>query len=177
MQYFWFHGYEATSLHDLLSVMHLSKSSFYQTFGSKHELFQRCINHYQDALRDNMMTQLNQSRSGREFIERAFFSVADDAGKSAGKQGCLLMNTASEFAQRDAMIASLVTKGTDKLHTVFLTAIKRAQKEGDIPADSNPRALASYLMSSMSGLKTMVKAGMDKKTTKDIVKITLNALN
>jgi TetR/AcrR family transcriptional repressor of nem operon len=39
MQLFWTQGYEATSLNDLLSAMNLSKSSFYQTFESKHALF------------------------------------------------------------------------------------------------------------------------------------------
>lgn len=177
MQYFWIHGYESTSLHDLLEVMHLSKSSFYQTFDSKHELFQRCINHYQDSLRDSMMSNLNQSDSARKFIEGAFFSVADEAGKPGEKQGCLLMNTASEFAQRDPVVASLVSKGTEKLSKVFLAAVKRAQQEGDISPDSDTQALANYLISSMSGLKTMVKAGMNKKTTKDIVEVTLRALD
>lgn len=177
MKYFWVHGYESTSLHDLLAVMHLSKSSFYQTFGSKHELFQHCINHYQDSLKDSMMNNLNQSGSARKFIEATFFSAADEAGKPDGRQGCLLMNTASEFAQRDPVIARLVTKGTENLNKVFLTAVQRAQEEGDISPANEPRALANYLISSMSGLRTMVKAGMSRKTTKDIVEVTLKALD
>ncbi len=177
MKYFWIHGYESTSLHDLLKVMHLSKSSFYQTFSSKHELFQRCISHYQDSLKDSMMSNLNQSDSARKFIEGTFYSVADEAGKPGGKQGCLLMNTASEFAQRDPVIAGLVSVGTEKLNKVFLSAVKRAQSEGEIPQDNDSRALADYLISSMSGLKTMVKAGMSRKTTRNIVEVTLKVLD
>jgi len=177
MQYFWIHGYESTSLQDLLEVMRLSKSSFYQTFGSKHKLFQRCINHYQDSLRSSMLSDLDQSDSARDFIESAFFSVADEAGKPGDKQGCLLMNTASEFAQRDPVVARLVSTGTEKLNKVFLTAVKRAQQEGDISPENDSQALANYLISSMSGLKTMVKAGMNKKTTKDVVELTLKALD
>ena len=38
MQVFWRRGYRATSLNDLLAAMDLSKSSFYETFGTKREL-------------------------------------------------------------------------------------------------------------------------------------------
>lgn len=58
MQLFWRQGYEATSLQDLLREMRLSKSSFYQAFGSKHALFGRCIDHYRDSLARGMQQQL-----------------------------------------------------------------------------------------------------------------------
>lgn len=177
MNYFWKKGYESTSLQNLLDVMHLSKSSFYQTYGSKHELFERCINHYRNSLEDNMLQHLNQSDSGRQFIEDAFNAIVTDASKPGEKYGCLIMNTASEFAQRDPIIADLVTKGTNKLSAVFCTAVKRAQKTGDVSPNKDPHVLASYLISSMSGLKTMLKAGMGKKKIKNIVDVTLGALD
>jgi len=87
------------------------------------------------------------------------------------------MNTASEFAQSDPVIAELVQKGTQKMRAVFLLAVKRAQTEGDIPRDKDPDALASYLVSSMGGLRNMVKAGANQKTLKEITKITLSTLD
>lgn len=177
MQYFWEKGYELTSLQNLLDVMHLSKSSFYQTYSSKHKLFQRCINHYQDSLEDSMLQHLKQSSSGRQFIEDVFNALVKDSAKLGEKHGCLIMNTASEFAQRDPIIADLVTKGTNKFNKVFFNAVKRAQKEGDVSSNKDPRVLANYLISSMSGLKTMVKAGMGKNNIKNIVDVTLSALD
>jgi TetR/AcrR family transcriptional regulator, transcriptional repressor for nem operon len=47
MQLFWCKGYESSSVQDLITTMEVSKSSFYQTFKSKHILFQRCIVNYQ----------------------------------------------------------------------------------------------------------------------------------
>ncbi|HEX9701827.1 MAG TPA: TetR/AcrR family transcriptional regulator, partial [Rhodospirillales bacterium] len=50
MQVFWTKGYEATSLADLIGAMNLSKSSFYDTFGSKHEVFLAAIEHYKQTV-------------------------------------------------------------------------------------------------------------------------------
>ena len=50
MQLFWSHGYDATSLSDLLLAMDLSKSSLYQTFESKLSLFELCLERYREIL-------------------------------------------------------------------------------------------------------------------------------
>ena len=60
---------------------------------------------------------------------------------------------------------------------VFEKAIERGQQQGDIPAEKNRRALANYLVSSMSGLKNMVKAGADSSNIKQTADIILSALD
>lgn len=177
MRQFWRRGYTATSLQDLLNTMQISKSSFYQTFDSKHTLFQRCIEHYRYGLENDMLKHLQESPSARQFLQSTFQSIGSSKQQNKPQHGCLIMNTASEFAQSDPTIAKLVRSGTQKIRAVFLHAVKRAQQEGDIPADKDPGALASYLVSSMGGLRNMAKAGADKKTLREIVKITLNSLD
>ena len=176
MHQFWRKGYEATSLQDLLEVMHLSKSSFYETFGNKHHLFEQCLTHYWDSLTSQMIEDLRRIRSGRKFIEAVFYAVADEASQKGEKHGCLLVTTANELAHRDKVIGNLVSRGTAKLAEVFLTAVKQAQQEGDLPLDKKPTLLAIYLVSSLSGLKTMVKGGADARTVKDIARVVLSAL-
>ena len=45
---FWTKGYAATSMQDLLDAMGLSKSSFYEFFGSKHDAFMAALRRYGD---------------------------------------------------------------------------------------------------------------------------------
>jgi len=177
MQQFWSKGYESTSLQDLLNVMCLSKSSFYQTFKSKNQLFQRSIKNYQKMLTDDLLTQLDQANSGKAFLETLFMNVANETSGKNARRGCLLMNTASEFAQSDVDIAKLVSNSLDDIFSIFEKAILQAQHEGDIDKSSNAQDLAIYLVTNMSGLKNMVKAGADDKTIKRTVKIILATLN
>ena len=177
MHLFWRKGYELSSLQDLLSTMGLSKSSFYQTFKSKHELFQNCIRHYRKMLADDMSTQMEQTDSGKVFIETLFCNVADETAGPNSRRGCLLMNTANEFAQRDPEIAKLVSRSIEEFTDLFEKAVQQSQRQGEIPPDKDTRALAIYLVSSMSGLRNIVKAGADRETVKRIVKLILSTLN
>jgi TetR/AcrR family transcriptional repressor of nem operon len=177
MQLFWQKGYEATSLADLLNTMGLSKSSLYQTFGSKHELFDSCLSLYKDKLVADMQAALDNAGSARQFIEQLFYDVATETKSSATRRGCLVMNTASEFAQRDPVVSRRIAASTRAFSKVFSSAVRQAQDEGEIPASHDPDVLASYLVSSMTGLRTMVKAGASRNKVTDIAKIILAALD
>ena len=177
MQLFWRKGYESSSLQDLLTAMGLSKSSFYQTFKSKHSLFRQAIAHYRTTLTDEMTTNLNESNSGKAFIEALFSHINSETVSPDERRGCLLMNTASEFAQTDPDIAALVTSSIDAITDVFELAVQQAQDQGDISTDKDARTLATYLVSSMSGLRNMVKAGADRETITRIATVTLAALD
>lgn len=177
MQVFWLKGYESTSLQDLLKAMGLSKSSFYQTFKSKGLLFERSIQNYQNLLTENLGNRLKQADSGKSFLEDLFFDVANETRGLDCRRGCLLMNTANEFAQTDEDIANLVSNSLDEITTIFEKAIQQAQENNEIHQDKDARSLAVYLVSNMSGLKNMVKAGADRKTINGIVKIVLSALD
>jgi len=177
MQLFWRKGYESSSLQDLLGTMGLSKSSFYQTFNSKHALFQQCIQHYRQTLTDEMQAQLQETGSGKTFITTLFHNVSNETTGPDARRGCLLMNTASEFAQSDPEISELVSNSIEQLTKIFEQAIQQAQQQGDISPDNDSQALATYLVSSMSGLRNMVKAGADRKTVKQIADVVISALD
>ena len=85
----------------LPQAMGLSKSSLYQGFGGKKELFLRCIDRYGDMICKMMRSRLESSGSGLEFIEELLLSSASEAKRKEVRRGCLLMNTATEFAQTD----------------------------------------------------------------------------
>lgn len=43
---FWKNGYHATSMNDLVDAMKINRSSLYLTYGGKHDLFLKSLNHY-----------------------------------------------------------------------------------------------------------------------------------
>ena len=87
------------------------------------------------------------------------------------------MNTASEFAGRDHVIYTLVSRATLKFVDVFQMAIKRGQEEGVISKHKAASALAFYLINSVAGLRTMIKANADPESIREIIPVIVSALD
>ncbi len=176
MNVFWQQGYESTSLEDLLETMAISRSSFYQAFGSKHELFERCLALFRETQVRRMRTALTKASSGIAFLRSALQATAAEAGLTHAPKGCLIMNTATEFAGRDSTVADLVADGANDFSQVFRDAVLRAQQEGDIAPDRSADVLARYMVTAITGLKTMVKAGVPRASILEVADVALSAL-
>ncbi len=176
MHLFWRQGYEATSMQDLLDNMQLSKSSLYQTFGSKHDLFQQCLDRYRQMMTSGLQQALDNAPSGKQFIEDFFTDWVVDTCNADMRIGCLIMNSATELAPHDEEVGKLIKQGTDRFAKVFQQAIERAQREGDIANDKDPVTLSYFLVSNLSGLNAMAKAGANRKVLKGIAQEIIQSL-
>jgi TetR/AcrR family transcriptional repressor of nem operon len=177
VEVFWTQGYDATSLRDLLRAMDLSKSSFYQTYGSKGDLYLDCLDRYRHRIVDRMRRDLARAESGRAFIETTFRRLARSLDAPNGRRPCLVMNDSGDVERREAAVARRVRRGAEQFEAVFRAAVERAQREGDVPAETDAGALARYLVSSRSGLLAVRKAGASAATLRDIVDVTLSTLD
>ena len=173
---FWSKGYEATSMRDLLGATHLSKSSLYQAFGGKPELFRRCLVRYGDDMVRQLHERLRTANSSLDFLRETLMQIAGEGASTATPRGCLIMNTAAEFGQRDPAFAECVDQGIARIRAVFQLALSRGQKAGEIRREPSAATLADYVISSIAGIRTMVKAGSRPKALHAIVDIVLESL-
>jgi TetR/AcrR family transcriptional repressor of nem operon len=173
---FWSKGYEATSMQDLLEATGLSKSSLYPTFGGKRQLFERCLSAYTDQMVEQLRERLQASSTPLDFIRATLVEIASEGAYVNAPNGCLIMNTASEFGQRDRAFAEWVDVGITRIRSVMELAVKRGQAGGELTKKRSGALLADYLMSSIAGLRTMVKAGVPGKTTLGIANIIVESL-
>jgi len=173
---FWRKGYRDTSLCDLLRAMGLSKSSFYQAFNSKHDLFEQAIQLYLKERTTFMRAKLKASPSAFEFISGILCGIPENSSIMEFRVGCLVMNTACEFAQSDKTIAKAVSDSIASFVKVFKEAVILGQQQGDISPDKDPDALARFLVTNMGGLNVSFKAGADPETIKRTAHIALSVL-
>jgi TetR/AcrR family transcriptional repressor of nem operon len=178
-QQFWSEGYEATSLQNLLKSMQLSKSSLYQTFGSKHALFVCCLEYYQQTMVEELQKSLDESTSARQFLRDFLDGVISEADKGKNihrRKGCFLVNTANELCQRDDDVAKAVTAGSRNVSRVFTQAIEKGKLGDEISVELSTVYLVNFLMTTLSGLRTMVKAGVDKRDLKPVTDLIIETI-
>ena len=177
MQVFWTKGFEATSLNDLIGAMKLSKSSFYGTFGSKHEVFLAAIEHYKKTVTSQVSAVSELDAMARKLIGSLFERAVERMTEEGGGRGCFLNNCAVEVALHDPAAAKLIGGGFGIMEDTFFALVQRGQTEGEIGADKDPRALARYLTSSLNGIMVMGKANPDREALSDVARIALTALD
>lgn len=158
MQVFWRKGYEGASMVDLTTAMGINSPSLYAAFGSKEGLFRQVLDRY-DARRQAFMESVLQSPSAREAAHRFLHGVADFVSDTGGKTppGCLLMQCGSSCGDED--IPDVVARHRAEKEMALSERFARAVAEGDLPADSDPAALARYLMTVSNGIAVQAAAG------------------
>ncbi|MES9682982.1 TetR/AcrR family transcriptional regulator [Gottfriedia acidiceleris] len=72
---FRYQGYEKTSLQDLVSHMGIHRRSLYDTFGDKHTLFIKALEHYDHKMKKKMDIQVKHSLSVKDAIRSILESV------------------------------------------------------------------------------------------------------
>jgi len=177
MDVFWSKGYEATTLCDLLDAMDLSKSSFYDTFGSKHEVFLDSIEHYKKTMTSQITGVASLEQPARKLIESLFDRAVSRITEEGGQRGCFLNNCSVEVALHDPQAAKLIDGGIGLVEDTFFALVERGQREGDIASDKEARALARFLTSSLNGLMIIAKTNPDPEGLADIARQSMVVLD
>ena len=174
MDLFWRKGYEAASMRELLDAMSIGRGSFYGTFGDKHALFLAALDRFREVRTSWIEEVLEES--GLEAIEEVFRRSVDGLVAPEVRRGCLLANSAVELAPHDPEVAGRIYRYVSRTEDAFEDALTRAKKAGEISADSDPKALARFLVNTLHGLRVLARAGFDRAVLDDAVSIALRAL-
>lgn len=178
MRVFWAHGYEATSMHDLTAAMALSKSSLYDTFGSKHELFLSTLEHYNETVASRRPAGIiANAESPRAGIVAVFDYFIDNILSGADIRGCFANNSAAEVAGRDPEARQRIEAGFGHLEQALYDAVKAGQKSGEIPTDHDAPSLAHYLCVSIQGLMVVGKTNPPREKLEDVARIVLSVFD
>jgi TetR/AcrR family transcriptional regulator, transcriptional repressor for nem operon len=180
MDLFWVHGYEATSTRDLCDAVGLDRSSLYNAFTSKHELFKRALTRYVDATTANQARILEDpERPPAERIRDLLAAIVELEAVSyrdGRGRGCLTVNTTVELAGRDPEIALLLDRDMARRLGSLRAVIAAGQATGDIASSRTPEALARFVNAVIAGIRVAAQGGADRHVLESIAVTAMDAL-
>lgn len=180
MRTFWAHGYEATTTEDLCAATGLGRSSIYNTFSSKHELFRRSLLRYVEMMNAGQFAILEDERvSPVERLRALFAAVIDgemDTRRDGRSIGCLTVNTTVELAGRDREAAGILERDLQRRLVVLRMVLAAGQRSGEVASRREPEDLARYVNAVIGGMRVAGQAGADRSVLQGIADTALDAL-
>ncbi|MCK7628224.1 TetR/AcrR family transcriptional regulator [Streptomyces sp. RS10V-4] len=177
MEAFWAAGYEATSTQDLCDATGLGRSSIYNTFKSKHDLFERALARYMQRKNGELAELLESGdRTAREKLRALLQRVIDEEfTRHPDGRGCLVVNTAVEVSSHDPSVAATLERDYGVRLEMVRAVIAAGQRDGDIDPGKDARTLAHLLIASVAGLRVSARAGVGRAALEGVADATLTA--
>lgn len=174
---FWKKGFHATSMQDLVDTMGINRSSIYDTYKNKEQLFEQAIQHYRNQNIAIIESILKKDVPVKERFRLLFHTALDQSMKDSDKKGCFVINTTAELASTEPKIKAKLTENKAEFTRVFKESLERAQDEGEIMRSKDIEGLATLLFTLYNGLQVVSKLENEPTQMKHAVDEVLNLLN
>ena len=147
------HGYEGSSLNDLMEATGLKKGGIYRHFSSKEELAVEAFDYTWKDAQDARMLQVNEKSKGIDKLKQLIANFVDCRPSVAG--GCPIMNTAIETDDGDPVLRARVAKALRSWLNGLQKIVKQAKERGEIRTAVDPKVVATLIVASLEGALMM----------------------
>lgn len=175
MMVFWDRGYEGTSVGDLTAALGIAKPSLYAAFGCKEELFREAVELYDRIEGAAAEAALNEAPTARSAVEMMLRANVEAYTHPEKPSGCMIVLAAllgtTESRPVREHLSALRRKGQADLECRF----ERAIGDGDLPAGSDPQALAAFYSTVLQGLSIQARDGASREALTRIVDDAISA--
>lgn len=176
MDLFWRLGYENTSLEALMKEMGIARQSLYDTFGDKRALYLKTMAHYRDQTNRETQTMLNEIPSVRDGFAKLLYGMAAET-REQHERGCLLLSANLQRDPKDAVVRDFLRDNQARVEAIFVHALARAQKQGELSAKDDPAALARFFVVTIQGMRAMARLKSDRKALEQVARVALAVFN
>ncbi|KAB2589988.1 TetR/AcrR family transcriptional regulator [Streptomyces arboris] len=160
------HGYADTSTEQLCEAADVRRSSLYNTFTSKDELFVRALEHYAATMRAHQAAILaDASVSGAERLRRLVDAIVDEERVARGEghaAGCMGVHTLMnpDLRARDERIARILERDLQERLGLLEDTIRVGRADGSIPDGPDAGEGALLVNTLIAGLRVTAQTGI-----------------
>ncbi len=159
---FWDAGFGATSTDELCRSTGLSRSSLYNTFGSKRDLYLRAILRYASEKQGQRTELLAAEVDGRTLVAAILASVLDEQWSDDDRRTCLMINACVEIGASDDEVRRALASNAEDFRRMITEAVRRGQLDGSIHTSAPADRLAAVLAAAVDGLQVRSRIDLDR---------------
>ncbi|MFE6853331.1 TetR/AcrR family transcriptional regulator [Streptomyces sp. NPDC057674] len=158
---FWEHGYETTSVADLTRAMGISAPSLYAAFGDKKTLFEEVVEAYAGSYGAYGSRAFAEETTARAAIGRVLSESAELFTEPGHPRGCLMISAAINCSTPE--VEEALRERRNRNLALFEARIREGVAAGELPADTDARALARFSGAVLQGLSQQARDGATKE--------------
>ncbi|MER6960335.1 TetR/AcrR family transcriptional regulator [Streptomyces sp. NPDC000618] len=162
LELFWRQGYEATSIADLTAAMDIRPPSLYAAFGNKQQLFEKVLERYAQA-RSPLSREALAQPTAREVAVRLLTGLVEAYTMPGKPRGCLTVQAGLASGEDGRAIVELLTAARDDYRQAVRDRFEKAVADGDLPAGTDCKTLARFLMATVEGLAVHAASGAPRE--------------
>jgi len=167
---FWTHGYEGTSLSDLVAATGAKAPTLYAEFENKEGLFRAAMERYVERFSAERNAALqDESKPVAEAVESWFRATAACFTNCDTPAGCFFICTSTALSSSSSEIAHMLRQQHDAQQQTLLDFLTARQQRGDIPAQVDILSLARYLACMLQGMSVRAREGAPKADLDNII--------
>ncbi len=169
-------GYNGTSMQDLVDATSLNRSSIYNSFGSKLNMFLEVLSFYQSYHNTNFSQGIANSYNATEAIETIFELNLNEILNDEDRKGCMIVNCKSEMVNQEPSIKSFMEKNQDRMIAMLEDIVYKGQMEKVFNHKQTASQYALYLFSSIQGLRMTGILNKNNEDLKNLINTVLKVL-
>jgi TetR/AcrR family transcriptional regulator, copper-responsive repressor len=172
---FWEHGYDATSISLLTGALGIGAPSLYAAFGDKETLFTEALELYLRTYAAFTLRALAEEPRARDAVERLLRDAAAAYTRPDRPHGCLLINGTTNCSPQSADVAARLRAPRATCGRVLEDKIAAAVRAGELPARTDPLALARFYGATLQGMSAQARDGATQSDLEQIADAALRA--
>lgn len=170
---FWTKGYSATSINDLTENLGLSRSSIYDTYTDKYNLYLQTLEDYSKSQLEQAQAGAKSAKNQLEYVHALVRSAAENTKKP---KGCYIMQAGAEFGNGDENITPIVSDYLMNLEKIILKALEAGKTAKQINKKVESKDLAKQLVAHIQLIHMYARIGRPAKELKTLADHALSAV-
>lgn len=176
------HGFADTSTEQLCAASGLGRSSLYNTFTSKEELFRRSLEqHLTDSLDQHEAVLTDNGLSGLARLQALLDIVVDEETEARNEghaAGCMIVASrmTPDLGVREPRVQMALDRFQDRQLSLLTEAVMAGRADGSIDKDLNVRDAANMVVSAISGIRVLSQSGTKPENLRRIATLHLTTL-